>query len=402
MIAKQLREKRAALIAENRALTEKARAENREMTGEELDQFERRMEDIDRLGKQILLEERQAEAEAEADRPVRRNASPEDPEFRNLGHFIHQIRFAPAEMESRAMSMGTGEEGGFALPEQFRGELLQVSPEEAIVRPRALVIPAGDPPDAKITMPALDQGDKGAFAGVSVTWISEGDAKSETSPALKEVSLEPKEVAAHVVVTDKLLRNWQASSALVSRLLREAITAAEDYAFLRENGIGKPKGVLSADCKLTVNRNTANTVKFVDVASMLGRIYPDSLGSAVWVASITVLPQLIQMEDAGHNTIFIRGDATKGVPSTLFGLPIVFTGRVPTLGNAGDLMLADFKYYIIKDGSGPFVAASPHVHFVNNKTVIKAFWNVDGNAWPAAPLKLEDGATTVSPFVVLQ
>ncbi|MGD9644055.1 MAG: phage major capsid protein, partial [Elusimicrobiales bacterium] len=73
----------------------------------------------------------------------------------------------------------------------------------------------------------------------------------------------------------------------------------------------------------------------------------------------------------------------------------------PALGSKGDLILVDFTYYLIKDGSGPFVAASEHVLFRQNKTVIKVFWNVDGKGWVNEPLTLEDGTTKVSPYVVL-
>jgi HK97 family phage major capsid protein len=63
-------------------------------------------------------------------------------------------------------------------------------------------------------------------------------------------------------------------------------------------------------------------------------------------------------------------------------------------------VLADWSYYLIKDGSGPFVAASEHVYFLNNKTVIKIFWNVDGTPWLNAPFTEENGYQ-VSPFVAL-
>lgn len=84
----------------------------------------------------------------------------------------------------------------------------------------------------------------------------------------------------------------------------------------------------------------------------------------------------------------------------LAGHPVVFHERSPALGTKGDVVLADLSYYLVKDGSGPFVAASEHVHFTKNKTVIKVFWNVDGRPWLTAPLKLENG-WEASPFVVL-
>ena len=78
--------------------------------------------------------------------------------------------------------------------------------------------------------PGLDQGNaNGVYAGVQVTWIAEGAQKPETEPLFREIRLEPNEVAAHVVVTDKLLRNSAAAGALVSSL-RKAIIAAEEDA----------------------------------------------------------------------------------------------------------------------------------------------------------------------------
>ncbi len=64
------------------------------------------------------------------------------------------------------------------------------------------------------------------------------------------------------------------------------------------------------------------------------------------------------------------------------------------------MLLADWSHYLIKDGSGPFVAASEHVKFTSNKTVIKIFWNVDGAPWLTAPIAEENGYE-VSPFVGL-
>jgi HK97 family phage major capsid protein len=95
------------------------------------------------------------------------------------------------------------------------------------------------------------------------------------------------------------------------------------------------------------------------------------------------------------------GDITKKVPASLFGLPIVFTGKTPVLGSTGDLMLIDFSYYLIKEGSGPYIASSEHVYFTTNRTVVKCFTMIDGQPWVKTPLTLEDGSTTVSPYVVL-
>jgi len=234
-----------------------------------------------------------------------------------------------------------------------------------------------------------------------VFWIGEGAAKPETGGSLEEISLTPKEVAAHTVVTDKLLRNWEAANTFISGLLQGAIVSAEDFAFLRGNGVAKPMGVINAPGAIDIARTGAGAIGYLDTVNMLAALLPESQSRAVYIANQTALPQLATMQDPNGNYIFIQGDATRGIPATLNGIPVKFTGKTPVLGSRGDLMLIDFAYYLIKDGSGPFIAASEHVLFRQNKTVIKVFWNVDGQGWVKTPLTLEDGVTRVSPYVVL-
>jgi HK97 family phage major capsid protein len=402
-----LKKDRAKKLDEARAIHAKAEAENRELNENEQKQFDGLMVEVNAFGTRIIRQEMLMNQEAGIKNPITGDptqlATNRDgkPEYKNLGEMLCEIRYNRSNAESRLLAMGAGGTGGFLIPDQFKPDLLSLKPEEAIVRPRATVIPAGEPPDALITMPALSQGTAGVYAGVTVTWIGEGDTKPETTPVLEEVTLEPSEVAAHVIVTDKLLRNAAAASGIITKLLRDAVIGAEDYAFLRGNGTGKPQGVISATGTATVTRNTGATFLFADVANMLTKLQPDSLGNAVWVLNQSVMPKLIQMVDVGNHTVWFAGDITKGIPPSLVGIPVHFTGRTPVLGTQGDVLLADFRYYLIKDGSGPFVDASPHVYFTTNKTVIKIFWNVDGDCWVKAPLTLEDATTTVSPYVVL-
>lgn len=447
-----LMQARAEKIERQGAILAAARAENnRDLTEEEDQEFEKLESEIVDLDRQIEARKkkeqrestfaaRSRELEQPTDKPYRPSAlfggNPTQPQpkddggFKNLGELIHAIRFGdpkgrlselpvgngegggyqvPEAFRSQILpssilaqwSMDTDSEGGYAVAEQFRPDVLMIKPEAAIVRPRATVIPPGEPADGKLTMPALEQGTKGVYGGVEVQWIGEGAEKPDTSGSLKEVSLQPYEVAATTVVTDKLLRNWEAANTFISSLLYNAMMAAEDIAFLTGNGTNKPTGILGATGTLTVNRATANKISYDDVVMMLAKLLPESVSNAMWIANQSALPEIASLKDPAGRYIFIQGDASKGIPATLLGIPIRFTGKTPTKGQKGDLMLVDLSYYLIKDGSGPFLAASEHILFKQNKTVIKAFWNVDGKPWVIAPLTLEDGTTQVSPYVVL-
>ncbi|WP_301171038.1 phage major capsid protein [Brevibacillus nitrificans] len=444
---------RAEKIERQGAILDAAKVENnRELTNEEDEEFDKLEGEIVELDNKITAREkkekrentvaaRSAALQNHNEKPYRPSAvlggNPTQPEpkndhgFTSLGEFINAVRFGDPKgrlaevpvgqgegggykvpdafraqiLPSQVLnqwSMGVGSEGGFAVPTEFRPDVLMISPEAAIVRSRATVIPAGEEaPDTKITMPALDQGTKGVFGGVEVTWIGEGEEKPDTGGSLKDVALQPHEVAATTTVTDKLLRNWSAADSFIRSLLTRAMMAAEDIAFLTGNGTNKPTGVVGAAGSLAVNRATANAVAYDDIVLMLAYLLPDSASSSIWVANQSIMPDLVKLKDPAGNYIFIQGNATKGIPATLMGIPIRFTGKTPAKGQKGDLVLVDLSYYLIKDGSGPYIAASEHVYFKQNKTVIKAFWNVDGKPWVISPLTLEDGVTKVSPYVVL-
>jgi hypothetical protein len=79
---------------------------------------------------------------------------------------------------------------------------------------------------------------------------------------------------------------------------------------------------------------------------------------------------------------------------------VVRNFRSPALGTLGDVLLLVPTYYLIKDGVATTVAASEHVLFKQNKTVVKAFKSVDGGPWLDGPIAQEDGQT-YSPFVAL-
>lgn len=432
-----LREKRGVLVDEMRAVLQKAEAENRDLSEDEQKDYDGKKAELAALDARIarlddlaatdvrLAQVRPAAARGQ---PIIRPQGPEPrTQFESLGEFVSTVRFNPNDQRlaslysddvggstdelaaANELRMDTGSTGGFAIPPQFRGDLFQrILPADALVRPRATVIPAGDPPDAPITFPALDQSGTtpgNSFGGFQFQWIAEGAAKPQSDIALTDVTLEPHEAAGHVVVTDKLLRNWAAADGLLRSLMRSAKLAAEDYAFLRGNGVGKPLGILNAGATYKINRNTSNLVKYIDLVNMVARMLMRGGGAPIWSASQSVLPQIATLQDPLGNYIWkpIGSDdlnAAEGFAGTLLGYPLRWNNRAPALGTLGDISIADWGYYIIKDGAGPFIAASEHVYFLNNKTVIKMFWNVDGAPWLQAPFAEENGYQ-VSPFVAL-
>lgn len=428
MTLKELRDSRATLVAELRGIIEAAEAENRDLTADEQTTFDAKSDELTAVDKRIerLTNVEAIEAEGATIVPAvsRRGGlgAPPAPEakreFESFGEFMAAVRFNPNDQRlnfvenaaahpegdqfDASMRMDNDTQGGFMVPLQMRSTIMRVEPESSLVRPRAQVIPAGSPPDAGITIPALDQSGanpSNMFGGVEFKWIAEGEEKPETDAKLGSVKLEPKEIAGFVTVTDKLLRNWQASGAFIEGLFRDAGAAAEDFAFQRGNGVTQPLGALNSGAMKFINRTTANSVAYLDLLEMVSRFLMRGGQAPIWSMPQEALPKIATLTDPEGHYIWKAG-AVDGFAGTLLGYPVRWNNRAPGLGTRGDITLVDWSHYLIKDGSGPFVATSEHVKFTSNQTVIKYFWNVDGAPWLTAPITEENG-WEVSPFVGL-
>ena len=396
-------------VDEARALHTKAQEESRSFTQEENTKYNDLMTEIDNRKSEIEREER-LQREEMGSREEERQTDPERVahEWRGgIAEFMQTVIASPSDVrlqEYRQQAMGVGVTGGFMVPTQWNDQIRQLQPQDAVVRPRAEVLEPGDPPDAAITFPALNQtGARGVYSGVTVQWIAEGAGKPETDFRLLQVTLEPQEVAAHIFLTDKLLRNSRTASQLATTLLRRAIIAAEDSAFLTGPGAGQPLGIVNHPATIQVTRtgfpSAAPGDNYVDMVNMYSAIYDDG-DPLLWIYSPTMLTQLMTTTDVNGNLIWTTS-AREGEPNRIMGIPAIRNQRSPVMGQPGDLLLVNLKKYLIKDGSGIFVGASDAPRYLSNQTAIKAFFNVDGQPWLTAPLTLEDGVTQASPFVQL-
>ena len=122
--------------------------------------------------------------------------------------------------------------------------------------------------------------------------------------------------------------------------------------------------------------------------------------NGVWVITHCAQEEIFSLADALGNLLVMGKDITGPVPQSLFGWPIIWTEKLPALGTAGDILLADFSYYAVADLGGLEVQASPHYKFTNNITVIRGVLYTDGDCMTSCEIELMNGES-VSPFVTL-
>jgi HK97 family phage major capsid protein len=398
----KIRQARAAKVAEMRTMLDAVETRSdKQFTGDEKAKYDSLETEVRNMTTEIDREESIQALERGTVVP----ATPASPSAkRSFGDFLMECRFNPnsSGLARRDLTMADGPAMGFAVPPEFDAMIRMVDPDSAIIRPRATVIPAGSAPDAAFTMNALDQsGSKGVYSGITMKWIAEVAAVQEvTNPTIRQVKLEPQQVSGFIDVSDKLLRNAAAVGALVEKLMRSAIIGTEEAAFLAGDGIGKPLGIIGCPGSIEVSRSGgASTVTYADICAMFAKLKFG--GRPVWIASQTILPQLMTLRDAVGNAMW-QPNARDGAPSTLMGLPLIINDQSPVLGSKGDLVLSDLGYYFIKDGSPLTILMNPYIQQTNGLTRIIAFWNVDAQPFVTTPLLQRDGVSTVSPFVVLK
>jgi HK97 family phage major capsid protein len=309
-----------------------------------------------------------------------------------------------------ALGESSGATGGYIVPPDFYQQLLAIAAEAATVRPYAFVMPMNS---ATLQFPYLDittaqaAGNSPFFGGVIANWTSEAQTRTEVEPKFKMMELKAQELSGYSVSSNILLQDAAFGlEKFLFTLFGKAVAWYEEYAFLQGNGVGKPLGIINAAATaiaLPGGRTSANTIQYQDIATMLSKLLPASYIRAQWWISPTCVPQILQLKDGANRAIFISVDqgAVKPPVWKLLNLPVNITEKLPAMGTQGDILLADPSLYVIGDRMALEVAASEHVNFLANQMTWRFVQRVDGRPWLDNVITLQDGTSTVSPFVVL-
>lgn len=307
-----------------------------------------------------------------------------------------------------AFSSTVPSEGGFLIPETLRSELLRVSLETAIVRPRARVIPMET---LRVPFPAIDSTSNvnSVYGGIVGYWTEEGGQLQTSESSFGRVVLEAKKLTAYTETPNELVSDSAISfQAFIDQIFPEALAFYEDDAFMNGTGVGEPQGMLTSGNTAAISVGAevgqpAGTLVWENIVKMYARMLPGSLGRAIWVASIDTFPELATMAlsvGTGGSAIWLNNGVV-GPPMTILGRPVVFTEKAPILGSAGDINFIDMGFYLIGDRQVMSSMSSPHYKFGNDMTAFRIIERVDGTPWVKSAITPKNGGATLSPFVKL-
>jgi len=306
--------------------------------------------------------------------------------------------------DSRLKTLTEGGDPGYLVPEEFRAQLWDMGLEDSIVRKRATIYPMKR---NVLNVPAFDDPDHstGLYGAVTEQWGAEAAQKDETDPKFRKMGLNARKLTCFTKSSDELKEDSAIPfGQVVGKAFAGAIGFYTDLRYLIGNGAGQPLGVIGATCTITVTAEAgqSGTIIYENIVNIFAALAPACWKNAVWVAHNTCLPQLMTLSypvgTGGSHIPVLREESGRFY---LLGKELLVSEKVPALGTAGCLGLYDFSKYIIGLRKEVRIESSTHAQFREDITQWRAIVRTDGQPGLAAAMTLLDGATEVSPFVIL-
>ena len=291
--------------------------------------------------------------------------------------------------------------GGALVPEEFRAQLMMMALQDTSIRSMATVLPMGS---STLTIPSIrDTTHAGGsvYGGVRSYWTESGAAINESDPEFKQTRLTAKGLLTLTTINNTLISDsFTSLPALLGRLFMGSTMWTEEAAFIRGTGAGEPLGIIDAPATAEVTRKSGgNDIEADDIGAMEARLLPECDPYAVWMIHPSVREDLYTLTN-GSIQVWHQDMASR-IPMTLNGRRLIVNEHMSALGTSGDIMLVDWRFYLIGDRQAMSLAASEHVKFSSNQTQIRGVQRLDGQPWIDAPLTPAQGTDTLSPFVKL-
>lgn len=426
----EMQERLQALLDEGHALVAKADEEQRDLSDDETEKLEANQAEAERLSKQIQARQAlvkplaSAGRRTAADPAVRPGAAVEprpkanDPRggFKSFGEFAQRVRVAGAgggldnRLQAAATtfgSEGTGADGGFAVPPEFRTAIWQkVMGEDGLIGRTDQMTVGGN----SLTVPKDDSTPWQSSGGVLAFWEGEGNAITASKPALGQETIRLNKLTALVNVTDELLEDAPALESWLRAKAPAKMQAKLNTAIVAGTGVGMPLGILNSPGLVSVAKETsqaADTIYYANIVKMWSRMYGELRSRAIWLINQDIEPQLMQLQFVQGATspvpAYLPANGLAGQPyGTLLGRPVVPVQACKTIGDKGDIIFACMDQYMTATkGGGIRTDSSIHLYFDQSITAFRFIFRVAGQPWWSSAVTPENGGNTLGAFVTL-
>lgn len=305
---------------------------------------------------------------------------------------------------------GIGSEGGFLLQSETSIDLMThgFNNSEVLRRCQRRTITGSE----SVEVVGIDETSRASGSrggGVRVYTDAELSAITSSTTKFKKIRLSPERLTGMYYASDKLLKNVVFLGQEMRQLFMDEFAFKTQDLVIEGTGAGQALGIKAADCKVTVAKETgqaADTIVSENILKMYSRfLLRSGSGSACWLTNRDCFTQLFTMTYAvgtgGElSRLYVPPSQPNGIGSML-GYPVIFIEQAETLGDLGDIWLADFSQYLVVDYGNIEEASSIHLKFDYGQTAFRFVYYFDGQPRDVSAITPFKGSATVSPFVTL-
>lgn len=410
-VINQLKEQRAGLIDRMRELVNTAESEERDLTAEEVQEYDRVEKDAEALetrsGRLEKLagispipkretdativedeedpEKRKAPATLAEYREQRGGIRPQDKqEYREA--FYKWISTADErDMESaefRVLSKASAGAGLNLVPTDFARDLVQALRDVGVMRQISNVI-------------TTDSGDALQVPSVSshgtAAWTAENAAFTVSDEAFGQFTLNAYKAATIMLVSEELLTDSAFDlQAYIRDEFGQRIGILENTAYVVGDGSGKPTGVTTT-ASAGATAASATVIVADDLVNLFHSLLPPYRRNASWILNDAVIKAVRKIKTgiSGDTTYIWQPGLQAGAPDTLLGKPVYADPDMNGTMTTGLIvaLFGDFSYYRIRDVNGIAFQRLNELYAANGQVGFRAFHRTDGKLLNVAAIK---------------
>lgn len=275
--------------------------------------------------------------------------------------------FTADEVALKVLSEGTNADGGFTVPQDFYGVLLQEITEKALMRPLVTVVPMKT---NTLTLSMIDHGPE-------VYWTAEGVAKTTTTADFSQPSITAYKMAAIIYLTDELIDDsaFDLVNVLISRFA-DRIATEEDKVITNGNGTTQPDGIFN-DTNVSTRNCTAAGLTFDDIINLIYDLPVKFRANAKFLIHPNIVRELRLIKDADNRYMW-QDPVSAGQPATLHGYQVIENYWCPI----NEIAFGDYKEaYWLGDRQRMTVKITndSETTFVQDKTAIRVVERIGGD-----------------------
>lgn len=393
----EMREQRASLVTQLRSIDELATSEDRNLTAEEAQEFDRIDSEIRDLDANIARHERleglvpQAEkreivSDEEAreifgsDAETREVSTFETTEYRSA--FDQYLRGGASQVAPElraALTVGTNSQGGYTVAADWNRQLIEQLRLFGSIRPLATVYQTAD--SGTFHVPYVD-------TRATAALTTEAASYTESEDTFNEVALGAYKIGIIVKASEEIIHDSIFDlNGFIQRSAGQAIGLKENNYFVLGTGSSQPKGItVAASTGVTAASSTAVTAD--ELMGLFHSVVPPYRRSSSWLMNDATILAVRKLKDS-QNRYLWEPSIQVGDPDTLLGRPVYADPDVPTMATGQKaVVFGDISRYAIRDVEPTAVQYLDQLYAANGQVAWKVHRRTDGNLTDPSAVKV--------------